>query len=139
MKKLILILSLFLIFACKQENQNADNTKQTARPYKDFASFKSELDSQPDKIHLIDLYADWCVPCQFLSPILEKTSEKYSKDVILTKVNIDMEPAIREHFKVRGIPMVIFYYQGRWRDTILGVKDQNTYNNIIETLLQNKG
>ena len=50
-------------------------------------NFKSEV-MQADKPVLIDFYADWCGPCQMVSPIVDEISGERS-DVKVCKVNVD--------------------------------------------------
>ena len=37
---------------------------------------------------LVDFYADWCGPCQMLSPILEELSKK-NENLKIVKINVD--------------------------------------------------
>ncbi|MFZ9188369.1 MAG: thioredoxin family protein, partial [Algoriphagus sp.] len=37
---------------------------------------------------LVDFYADWCGPCQTLSPVLEKVVTELQGKVSLFKVNV---------------------------------------------------
>lgn len=133
--KNLLILTMFIILsAC---NNSPESEKQNLKTkFKNYQSLKEELDRQPNKIHMIDLYADWCAPCKILSPILKETAKKYPNKVILTKINIDLEKAVTSHFQVSSIPMVLFYYQGRWRNSITGLQTPKTYSDTIEDILQ---
>jgi putative thioredoxin len=43
---------------------------------------------------ILDCYADWCKPCQELTPILEKLTREYNGKFKLIKLNIDKLPDI---------------------------------------------
>lgn len=46
--------------------------------------FSKILESSGDRLLVFDLYADWCMPCKILSPILEKISkEKKSRPIFI--------------------------------------------------------
>jgi putative thioredoxin len=54
---------------------------------------------------IVDLYADWCVPCKTLTPLLEKIVTA-KKSVKLVKVNVDKHPEIAQQFQVESVPTV---------------------------------
>ena len=44
---------------------------------------------------IVDFWATWCGPCQFMSPIFEKIAKKY-KTIRFARVNVDDAPGISQ-------------------------------------------
>ncbi|MDX1300666.1 MAG: thioredoxin domain-containing protein, partial [Pseudomonas sp.] len=40
---------------------------------------------------LVDFWAEWCAPCKALMPLLAKITEEYQGELLLAKVNCDLE------------------------------------------------
>lgn len=89
--------------------------------------FQEQLD---DQLTMVDVWAPWCGPCRTLTPIIEKVSEDSS--VKLLKVNADESGDLATSFGVRGIPTVIFFKGGQEVDRVVGLKQADTYKEIIE-------
>ncbi|HEV3097529.1 MAG TPA: thioredoxin [Candidatus Dormibacteraeota bacterium] len=70
---------------------------------------------------IVDFYADWCGPCKMLSPVLEQLATEHT-DVKITKVNVDEEPALAERYRVRGIPYVAVFRDGKLAQQVVGYK-----------------
>ncbi len=70
---------------------------------------------------IVDFYADWCGPCKMLSPVLEQLAVDHA-DVKIAKVNVDEEPALAERYRVRGIPHVVMFRNGKVAEQVLGYK-----------------
>lgn len=62
-----------------------------------------------DKV-VIDFYAEWCGPCQMLSPILEKVSKETNLDTY--KVNVDEVEDVARRYGIMSIPTVIIFSKG---------------------------
>lgn len=64
---------------------------------------------------LLDLWAEWCVPCRTFSPILEtvvKTLDQEGTPIRLVKANVDNLPDIVPILQVRGIPTLFLIERG---------------------------
>ncbi len=75
---------------------------------------------------LVDLYADWCMPCKILGPVLDAIAEEFSGKVNCYKVNVDGAPEIAAKYKVMSIPTVLLFTGGELIDSFTGSipKDQ---------------
>lgn len=70
-----------------------------------------------DEAVLVDFYADWCGPCQTMSPILEEVSHELDGKIKIIKLNVDKSPQASLQFGVRSIPHFILFKRGKilWR------------------------
>ncbi len=61
---------------------------------------------------LVDLWAPWCAPCRFVSPILEEIATEYKGKLKVGKLNVDdyKENAIK--YGVSAIPTLFFFKDG---------------------------
>ncbi len=68
---------------------------------------------------IVDFYADWCGPCKMLAPLLDQIANEHT-DVKIAKVNVDEEPALAERYRVRGIPYVALFRDGKIAKQVVG-------------------
>ena len=83
---------------------------------------------------LVDFWADWCQPCQTLTPLLTKLAQEYRGGFILAKVNTEAEQGLAGHFRVRSLPTVIVVWQGQIVDQIVGAQPESAYRAVIDQL-----
>ncbi|MBN8833050.1 MAG: thioredoxin [Niastella sp. SCN 39-18] len=57
---------------------------------------------------IIDFYADWCGPCKMVAPILEELSREYEGQLLIYKVNTDVEQELSAVFGIQSIPTLLF-------------------------------
>lgn len=69
---------------------------------------------------IIDFYADWCGPCQMLSPILEEINKE--GDVSVYKINIDEASDLAAKYGVMSIPTLMFFNNKKHISTLLGLR-----------------
>lgn len=63
---------------------------------------------QGDKPAIIDFYADWCGPCQMVAPVFEELSDEYKDDIIIYKVDTEVERELAGAFGIQSIPSILF-------------------------------
>lgn len=61
---------------------------------------------------LLDFYADWCGPCQALSPILEEVASEATGFKVL-KVNIDQQPELTRQYRIMSVPTLMVIKDGK--------------------------
>lgn len=78
----------------------------------------SEIINQ-EKPVLVDFFAEWCGPCQTMSPILKQVKDELQDKVAILKIDVDKNQAIASKFQVRGVPTFVLYKQGKqvWRQS----------------------
>ncbi|HEY8678755.1 MAG TPA: thioredoxin [Candidatus Dormibacteraeota bacterium] len=72
-----------------------------------------------DQPVIVDFYADWCGPCKMLAPLLEQIGNEHA-DVKIAKVNVDEEPVLAERYRVRGIPYIALFKDGKVAKQVVG-------------------
>jgi thioredoxin 2 len=82
------------------------------------ASFDAEADAAP--LVVVDLWAPWCGPCRFVSPILEEVARDYRGRLKVVKVNVDDNPITAQRFEAFSIPTIMVLRGGQPVDRIVG-------------------
>ena len=74
---------------------------------------------------LVDLWAPWCMPCRWYSPIIEKTSEGMKDKFNLVKVNVDENQEIAAKYGVEAIPTTLLIENGKVKASIVGAMQES--------------
>jgi thioredoxin 2 len=69
---------------------------------------------------VVDLWAPWCGPCRFVSPILEELAREYAGRLKVVKVNVDDNPVTQQRYQAFSIPTLVVLKGGRQVDRIVG-------------------
>lgn len=74
-----------------------------------------------EKAVLLDFYADWCGPCQMVSPIVHQIAEE-NPEYLVGKINVDNEPELAGAFGVASIPMLVVMKNGKVSNYSVGAR-----------------
>ena len=80
---------------------------------------------------LVDFYADWCGPCQMLSPILEELSKK-NENLKIVKINVDEFQQLAVQNKVLSIPAIKIYKDGKLVNQAVGYQELEDLEALIK-------
>lgn len=87
-------------------------------------------------ICLVDIYADWCRPCQVISPIIDKLSSDYKdSDIKFGKLNADESQEITKNLGIRNIPTILIYKSGEIVERTVGMVSEGQLKEIIDNQL----
>ena len=67
---------------------------------------------QSDIPVLVDFWADWCVPCKMIAPILDEIAEDYDGKLKVGKFNVDEGAEIAAQYNVVSIPTLLLFKNG---------------------------
>ncbi|MCS7121577.1 MAG: thioredoxin [Archaeoglobaceae archaeon] len=88
-----------------------------------------------EELVVVDFYADWCMPCRYLSPILEKL-EKEFKEVKFYKLNVDEEKDLAFELGISSIPTVLFFKKGKVVGGFIGALPESAVRSEIKKVLK---
>jgi thioredoxin 1 len=91
-----------------------------------------QLVLQSDRPVLIDFWADWCVPCHMVSPVVEEIARERSEQLAVGKLNIDDNPETTRKFGVMSIPTLIVFKDGQEKARVVGAKPKELILREIE-------
>ncbi len=69
---------------------------------------------------LIDFFAEWCMPCLMMAPIIEELSDKFKGKVKFGKINVDENNKLAQKFDVMSIPNFILFKDGKASERFVG-------------------
>ena len=82
------------------------------------ATFEIEVKAAPTVV--VDLWAPWCGPCRFVSPILEELAREHAGRLKIVKVNVDDNQNLAIRFDASSIPTLVVLRAGKTVDRIVG-------------------
>ena len=85
---------------------------------------------------VVDFYADWCVPCRRLAPILRYLAQDYHGEVDFYRINVDNNPDIAAMFEVRSIPMLLICPLDGDPKTVVGLYAKEEYIRLINLAIR---
>ncbi len=95
-------------------------------------NFQAEV-MQADKPVLIDFYADWCGPCQMVSPIVDEIAGERS-DIKVCKVNVDEQMELAQSFGVSSIPTLVVISGGKLVKYAVGAQPKSAILDMLEAV-----
>ena len=84
---------------------------------------------------LIDFFADWCMPCMMMSPVIDTLAKKYEGKIKFGKVDISENQEIAGKYGVSSIPNFLVLKDGKVIDQFVGSLGEEDLENKIKSVL----
>ena len=94
---------------------------------------KPEIES--GKPVVIDFWAEWCIPCKKIAPIIDELAEQYEGRVKIGKYNVEESSDVATEFGIRSIPTILFFRDGKLVDKNVGSISKSNLEEKFNALL----
>lgn len=115
-----------------ENNIQEENIKEKNMSVLDVTNinFEEEVLKSKETV-LVDFYADWCGPCQMLSPIVDEVANE-REDIKVCRINVDNEQDLAIKYDVMSIPTLVVIKNGEEVNRTVGLVDKNEILDMIK-------
>ena len=98
------------------------------------ASFNEEVVNAETPV-LVDFWAEWCMPCKMIGPIVEELAGEYGGKVKFGRVDVDSNRQAAIQHGIQAIPTLLLFNGGQVVNQIVGVKGKADLKTMIDAVL----
>jgi len=99
----------------------------------DSSSFEKFINT--DLPVVVDFWADWCMPCRIMAPVMEELAQAYAGKAQFGKVNVDENPQIASRYGIMSIPHFLIFKNGTRVEKIVGAVGRGPLENALKKYL----
>jgi len=84
---------------------------------------------------LLDCSAEWCGPCQKMTPIIEEIAQEFEGRAKVANVDVGAAQETAVRLGVLSVPTVIFFKGGKVQETLIGPAQKSVLVSRLQRLL----
>ncbi|PXF47579.1 Thioredoxin Y, chloroplastic [Gracilariopsis chorda] len=84
---------------------------------------------------LVDAFAQWCGPCQYLIPQLDIVADKFGDRLDILKFNTELYPDLSSALMIRGLPTLFFIKDGKLLYRMEGALSAEQLEKLVDYVL----
>ncbi|MEF3245613.1 MAG: thioredoxin [Caldisericaceae bacterium] len=84
---------------------------------------------------LVDFWAEWCVPCKMIEPIILELEKEYVNRLKVVRVNVDENQNLAIEYGIMSIPTIGIFVNGVMVDAIIGAVPKRVIEEKIKKYL----
>lgn len=81
---------------------------------------------------IVDFWAEWCVPCKMVHPILEEIAEAYEGRLKVVQVNVDEDGDIASSYNIISIPTLLLFKDGTVANQQVGAGSRKAIEDLFK-------
>jgi thioredoxin len=102
----------------------------TLQTYTDQTWAKDVLGS-PQPV-LVDFWAEWCVPCKTLVPVLEAMAAQFNGKLKVGKLNVEENDKVPFDYSIRTLPTLLLIQNGTVKEQHIGLISRENLQKLLE-------
>ncbi len=71
---------------------------------------------------LVDFWAEWCGPCQMMTPVIDELAEEMKGSAKIGKLDVDGNPKMASEYGIMSIPSLKIFKGGKVVREFMGVQ-----------------
>ena len=85
---------------------------------------------------LVDFFAEWCMPCMMMSPLIDDLAEKFKGKIKFGKVNVgEGEQSLAQKYNVSSIPNFTLLKDGEIVEQFVGSMTEEEFEEKLNSHL----
>lgn len=84
---------------------------------------------------IVDFWADWCMPCKMIAPVLDELDKEYDGKLKIAKLDVDDQPALAHQYNVVSIPTLLVFKDGEMVKQHVGAAPKETLRDLVSEYL----
>jgi len=85
---------------------------------------------------IVEFFAEWCMPCLMMAPVIEEMSDKFKGKLNFLKVNIDDNQGLSQKYNVMSVPTLIIFKKGKEVERLTGALPSEQLEEKLNSLLK---
>lgn len=96
----------------------------------------NEFDKFTEKgLVLVDFFAEWCMPCLMMGPVVDELADKFKGKINFAKVNVEDNSPLSAKFSISSIPCFILFKDGEILERFVGAMSSEDFEERLNEFL----
>lgn len=91
-------------------------------------------DFTKEGVVVIDFFAEWCMPCLMMEPIVDDLSEKFKGKIKFGKVDTSDNEGLAQKFNVSSIPNFTVFKDGKMIKQFIGSMSSEEFEEKLDKI-----
>ena len=95
------------------------------------ANWEAEVTNSSQPV-LVDFWAEWCMPCRTLAPIVDAVAQKFEGKLKVGKINVDEHIGVPTQYGIRSLPTLLLLKNGKVAEQRVGLVNKDALVKLVQ-------